>query len=144
MSNSHAEKMFDAGVRVEQMYWIAGICASTPSEFHEFLEDDLPCCLDILQQLPWLIPLVNEGADSETIMAEFAARNIDGFFVQLMTPKPRDFFEGGYSSSWGICRTGWFFCETLDDVVNTAIVWQRSVVETLRAKSDAPALAHSE
>lgn len=137
MTDSQAQKMFDAGVRVESMFWIAGICAQPPREFEDFLEEDLPECDEILAKLPWLKALSDDCAAAEDVLSDFAFRRVDGFFVQLATPKPRDFFEGGYSCGWGMYRTKWFFFHSLDEVVTTAVEWQKSVETTERQKAAA-------
>lgn len=143
-----AQRMFDASVRIENMFWIAGICAAPPSEFEEFVEDELADNKELIEQFPWLKGFTEQGAGAEDILAEFAFKGIDGFFVQLATPTPRDFMAdcNGYSFSWGSYRLKWMFCKTLSEIVKRAEVWQKSVVDGQRekAKVEAPALTNGD
>ncbi|UVO33934.1 hypothetical protein KUL72_20690 [Bradyrhizobium arachidis] len=137
MKQTLAQTMFDAGVRVEKMFWIGGVCAEPPHEFEEFVEDDLADCSEIMSQFPWLKAAMEFSSSAEDILPEFAIREIDGFFVQLATPTPHDFFENGYSASWGSYRLKWFFCSTLEEIADRATTWQKEVVERARAKAAA-------
>lgn len=134
-----AQRMFDASVRVEKMFWVAGVCAQAPDDFEEFVEEDLADEADIIAEFPWLAAMLEDGAKAEDILCEFAFRKLDGLFVQLATPIPRDFIEDGkgYSFSWGYYRTKWFFCRSLDEIVGKAIPWQESVVAKAREKQAA-------
>ncbi len=130
------QRMFDAGVRVEQMWWVGGICTYPPHEFDEWIEDELPDATEILKEFPWMAEPNGIGED---ICAELAIRRINGFFVQLATPIPKDFHKdgNGFSFSWGHYRTEWFFFCTLDALVDRAEKWAEEVIESARKKAAA-------
>lgn len=127
------ERMFDYDVRVEHMFWVAGISASPPQEFDDFIEEDLPEEADILEELPWL---AMAGATGEDICSEFAFKKMDGFFIQLGRPVPRDFNKDGtsYTSSWGSYRTKWIFVAKLEQVLEKAAAFSDEVVADARKK----------
>lgn len=135
MANDLAEKMWNTGVRVETMWWIGGLCDTPTSDFKDFVEDDLADEKHLLEAFPWLSELLDEEADAETIVGEFGFRRIDGFLVQLAHPIPRDFIEsGGYSFSWGYYQTRWFYCKSLDEIVERAEKFAESVIEAGRTE----------
>lgn len=133
MTTDAAQALFDANVRVESMFWIAGICASPPQEFEDFLEGDLQDCKDIIDEFPWLSV---EGMTGEDALSEFAFKNIDGFFVQLATPSPRDIkSDNSFWFSWGSYRIKWFFFRTLDEIPIKAKAWADEVLQAARQKA---------
>lgn len=115
MRDTLAQRMFDANVRVEKMFWVGGICVAPPHGVEEFIEDDLAEAKEVLARFPWL---AQENAEAEDILAELAQRNIDGFFVQLATPTPTDFhhdvaatrFLGGIIGLNGFSFRPWRRC----------------------------------
>lgn len=137
---SIATRMFDAIVRVEQMFWLPGLANSAPSEFRDFIEDDLPDEKELLKQLPWLKRLIGDEdfrLEKDEYAIEFYRNGCNGFLVQLARPIPTDFLkEGrGYSFSWGYYQCRWFYFETLDALCDRAEKWSAEVVEKARAKS---------
>jgi hypothetical protein len=97
----------------------------------------MPDATEVIKALPWITDV--QGGAGEDICAELAFKRINGFFVQLAVPIPRDFHKDGksYSFSWGHYRTEWFFFPTLDALVNRAETWAAEVVEAARKKTAA-------
>lgn len=134
MSDAFAQRMFDAAVRVERMFWIAGICADPPHEFQDFLDDELEDAKEVLRVLPWI---AEPGGTAEDVLSEFAFKQIDGFIVQLATPIPYEFHKkgGGYAFTWRRLRTCWFFFPSLDALCDRAETWAAEVVEAARKEA---------
>lgn len=128
---SHAERMSDAIVRVERMFWIPGLGEPASNDFDEFVEDDLVDAKSLLAALPWLSKLEN----ADDVLSELAMRRVDGFFVQLATPIPSSFHEGGgFSFSWGSYRTEWFYAKSVDKIPELAAAFSKGVIDAARAR----------
>lgn len=126
-----AQRMFDANVRTETMFWLGSVCAAPSRDFQDFIEQELTDASEIHGSLPW-----TKGwhGDAEDFLSDCAAKSINGFIVELATPIPDDFHKSGYSFSWGYYQTRWFFFRSLEEMTTGAEAFQREVVKTARKK----------
>lgn len=129
-----ATLMFDANVRVEAMFWLPGIQCAVPSEFRDFIRDDLPDDKALLAQLPWLKTFLDGDWELEPDEwpIEFHRKGCNGFLINLATPVPTDFFKSGHSFSWGYYQTRWVYFETLDAVPEYAVRFREEVIADAR------------
>ena len=59
-----------------------------------------------------------------------------GFLVQIATPVPQQFYDGGaYSSSWGCYHCHWFYGDTLEQAFNKALKYKQEWLAKRRAKA---------
>lgn len=139
--NEISQRLFDANVRIEEMFWLGGMSAGVPSDFEDFVQDDLPEEKQILAALPFLGAFLKDDGDAaaEDILAECSFRRKLGFILQLATPIPRDFGKDprSYSFSWGHYATKWLYCETLNDLAPAAELWATGIVERAYQKAHA-------
>lgn len=139
-SEQLSEAMFNAGVRLETLFWIPGICADPPREFEDFVTDELAddYAPEVLEALPFLKGMIEEGATAEDVLPEMSFRRKLGFIAQLATPVPRDVRpDGSHSFSWGHTYTKWVYAGDLEALVTRATEWAESVLEQAKAKAAA-------
>ena len=140
MNEELAENLFNASVRVEQMFWIPGITAQPPREFEDFLSDEIAgdCAPAVLEALPFLKGMIDEGAEAEDVVAEMNFRRKIGFIAQVATPRPYDIRkDGSHSFTWGHYHTKWLYADTLESLSEQAVTWAEGVLETAKAEADA-------
>jgi hypothetical protein len=138
--NDIAQSLFDANVRIEEMFWIPGICAGAPRAFKDFLQDELAddCAPAILEALPFLKGFSDGVPDAEEVLAEMAMRRKNGFIFQAATPRPYEYRpDGSYSFSWGSYYTKWMYADSLEQAANMAIGWAAAVLDEAKAKAAA-------
>lgn len=142
-----AEKLFDAQVRFNHMFWIPAVLADPPCEMENMIEDDLWDADKILAEAPWLKEMLDEGAvDAEEVVSEMYNRNMRGFIAQVATPYPYKFSADGKSwqSSWGSTRIEWIYADTLDALCAKAMEWADGVVSAAKQKHAASTLSQDQ
>lgn len=140
MTSEIAERLFHSSVRLEKMFWIPGICAEAPRDFHDFIRDDLveDYAPDVLEALPFLNQFVGGEPEAEDVLAEMAMHNKNGFICQIATPCPHDVRkDGSFSFSWGSYNTKWIYADTLEALTEISLKWASDIVEDARQKASA-------
>jgi hypothetical protein len=125
-----SERLFDADVRIEKLFWTEALCADAPSDFEEFVEDELYDEDDLMATLPFL----HDGESAEDVLSELSFHNHHGFFIQLASPIPSRIKRGSYCSSWGHYRTKWLFLRNLGDVAFAAEKFREEVMAEAKAR----------
>lgn len=137
-----AERLENATVRVDKMIFIPGavIAGSASADLEGMLDDLYHSNAQILKTLPALNNLVDEllhdkSADIGDLAAEYLM-NVEGFFVQLATPLPRNMeSETMYTFSWAIYNTEWVYVRTMDELVMAAEAFNERVIQREYKKS---------
>lgn len=134
-----SERMWNANVRIEQMFWLGGGLAHCPtSAFRDFIEDELPeDAPRVLEALPFLKGCVEMSMPADEVAGECGFHRKSGFIVQLATPIPYEFSKDGKSHSltWGRLRIEWVYADTLAEICEHAERFATKVVEAERKKS---------
>lgn len=134
-----AEKLRNANVRLEKLFWVPGICAAQPDDFEEFVQDDLADS-DVINSLPFLKGFMETIPEfsGEDITSELSFRKKNGFIFQAATPRPSNIRkDGSYSFSWGNYYTKWMYAESLEEVAEISEKWARDIIATAKAKAAA-------
>lgn len=132
------QAMFDAGVRLDHLFWLPGISACPPSDFSEFIEelkdDEWP---EFLEQFPFLKNCIEQDYPSDDLVCEFAMRDLNGFVFRAGTPVPKNIGkDGSFSFSWGHYTYKWLYAETMNDVIAKSVAFAEDVVAKAKAKAE--------
>jgi hypothetical protein len=141
-----AERLFETGVRVEQIIWLPGAVAEyecAPEVFSEEFVDNLPEREDaeLYQQLPRLARFAGEYPEPEEVAEELM--NTAGFIVQAATPVREYHADGGSSYSWGMYRTGWLYAATEAEIAPVVLAWAEKQKAAMKAKAPRARPPHS-
>lgn len=136
-----ADRLFEAQVRFNNLFWIPACLADPPSDLEEMIEDDIWDADMILAAAPWLKEMLDEGIEAEEVVSEMFNRGMKGFIAQVARPSPRDFSADGksWTSSWGSTRIEWMYADTLDELCVKAIEWGEKIVTDARTRAMAAA-----
>lgn len=122
------DSLFDNLLRFDQMLCLASVLAHPEdplSHFSDFVADisfgdiNPPAGLECLKV---------EGLDDESATELLFHHRKFGFLVHVHTPVP-SFHGETCSFSFGYCRTGWFYGETLDAIIEQAVTWKDAIHE---------------
>lgn len=125
--NSLSEAARSATVRVSRAVHLA--TAAPDGELHYDLKE-------------WLIEDVAEGlrwdlADEEEEMLRYYISDAigwDSWVVEIQTPVPFKFWEGGFGYSWGHYWSGYAIGDTYEEAVRTGIRWAEEQREIERER----------
>ncbi|HIF6161559.1 TPA: hypothetical protein ACX3IN_002516 [Vibrio parahaemolyticus] len=120
--------MFDSSVRVSRIIHLRSMFADTPENgVWRLFEDEFD---EIVEAIGVELP-EELLEDKEELSAIFFRRNeFAGVLVKFDTPVPRNVKEkGGYSCGWNMYHSKWFYCDTLQEACEKALVWQEAVVK---------------
>jgi len=138
---SFSERLEQADVRVDKMIWLPGAISATGGKHDDLIDmicDDLydnEAVPEITEKLPSAERLFSEDKPEWDDVVECFI-GVDGFFVQMSTPVPRQFYDdGSYTSSWGYCQLKYAYAETLDEIVDVAEKFKSAVMKSARAKA---------
>ncbi|KAB5599276.1 hypothetical protein [Vibrio parahaemolyticus] len=120
--------MFDSSVRVSRIIHLRSMFVGIPENgVWRLFEDEFE---DILEAMD-VKPPKEAMSDIAELGAVFLRRDeFAGLLVRFDTPVPRDVKEkGGYSCGWNMYHSKWFYCDTLQEACEKALVWQEAVVK---------------
>ncbi len=120
--------MFDSSVRVSRIIHLRSMFVDTPENgVWRLFEDEFE---DILEAMDVKPPKEAMG-DIAELGAVFLRRDeFAGLLVRFDTPVPRNVKEkGGYSCGWNMYHSKWFYCDTLQEACEKALVWQEAIVK---------------
>ncbi|HHC6666665.1 TPA: hypothetical protein ACN315_000450 [Vibrio parahaemolyticus] len=120
--------MFDSSVRVSRIIHLRSMFADTPENgVWRLFEDSFD---EIAEAIG--VELPEELLHDEVELGAFFLRNdqFAGLLVLFDTPVPLRVNEkGGYSCSWSRYHSKWFYCDTLQEACEKALVWQEAVMK---------------
>ena len=133
------EKLSKANCRIEQIVhldsmFVDGIVADT---LEDLLDD-----YSIFEQC--LESFINLGINNDTeesceldtsdakeVFSTLRSKGITGFCVQVSTPLPRRSHTGKIVKTWGITANSWFYGDTYEAAVDSAIAWALKIQNTV-------------
>ena len=123
-----SNEFFNQSIRIEQIIHIGTMCMDDawPEIAKEAFE----------REEVWVAIGIEEPDDVSTEAWGEAIRDACklGFLVQFATPVPENFYERGYSFSWGWYSTKWIYDESFESACKKAMEWRDEFVEKRRAK----------
>ncbi len=148
-----SQRLFDGTIRIESILFLGGMeemeCSSDAVE--EFLQGfDEHTIKTLSIGLPWLSDLNWEEAreeccaeddeeDGKTFVFTARDRGCFGLLVQAAHPVMEFFSDcSGASFSWGYYSTGWFYGETMAEVLPAIEAWAEALDAEQKAKVAAP------
>lgn len=142
-----AVALSDAGVRVEQIIYLAAEIATNGEPSVAFLEALGYGSDQFVEVLfPHLKKTVEDEDDDSAIdtgldpdlddmwevLERLASDGRFGFMVQLARPVPHDFTKDGrrWDQSWGCYQTSWFYVNDLLEIAAIAEEWSKEIVNS--------------
>ena len=127
-----SSEFFDRSIRVETLIHIGTMCVSDswPSVAQDAFEESNE---DVWQAIGIEEP---HYSDADSWSEALIDARKTGYLVQFATPIPRDFYEDGFSFSWGFYTLEWIYAETLEEACVKAIAWQEEFIEKKRKEAE--------
>lgn len=72
-----------------------------------------------------------EVDDAEKVFSHLRSKGITGFCVQVSTPLPRRSNTGKIIKTWGVTANSWFYGDTYEAAVDSAIAWALKIQNTV-------------
>ena len=134
-----AHAFFEADIRVESITWLPSIACGIRDD--DFLEWTIA---DASSGEPWVHPTMSifknmpewALADDDGFSEWLHDSDLEGFVVNVATPKPVAFHDGGYTThSFGLAATTAIYVQDLKEVLPTAIAWKDEQMAKWRAEA---------
>lgn len=125
-------EFFDSSIRVEKVIHIGTMCMDSawPDIARKAFEYDPT---DVWAALGLQEPEIEDSDEWGEVLRE--GRKL-GYLIQFATPIPDDFYDGGYSFSWGWYTTHWIYDDSFESACAKALKWQDEFIERRRAKAE--------
>lgn len=130
-----ASRLFEHSVRFAGIIWLAAEDNTIPSDqLESLLEDNDNKELEsIFGPLPEYVLDEFEGGSGARDAWEFLSDHLQtnnqySFLINAETPV-RVHKDGRVTVSWGCYRTKWFYCESLEEGAEKAILWTNEMAE---------------
>lgn len=130
MNQELIENLFEASVRAETIVHIGAMALQDgwSSSVEEAFEEDLDEVVDALS-----IPLTFD-MEKDEIVEMLHDKGKLGWLVKFSTPIPSHFHKSGWSFSWGMYTSEWFYGDDFEELCKKAIQWKDSVIAHYRDK----------
>lgn len=124
------EKLFNEGVRMERVIYIAGMLGNGESisdSLSDFLSEDEEEFLLVFPDAPqWLLDELNDRLFRGEAFKDYVMKNGKlGFVIEFSTPVRTKLGEKTSSYSWASVYTRWIYADTMDKAIDLGIEWAK-------------------
>lgn len=147
MTHKQIQEVFeDRELRIDQLHYLAALSPGCPlsNGLEEFFDDEADEVFDVLKgsvpdaTLKRFCDNIGEFmGDSESVTEWLHEHELYGFIAHATMPQPRFFGDDAQFEefSWGLCYIGWFYADTLDELIEKICAWTDDRRETARQRA---------
>lgn len=137
MDRQLIDELFESSVRADTIVHLASMALQDawPSGVEEAFEDDLD---EVVKAIG--LPL-SHSMEKDEIAEQLVDHQKLGWLVKFSTPIPSHFHESGFSFSWGLYISEWFYGEDYEALCRKALEWRETVIDYWRKRWEKDSVA---